>query len=68
MSRSEALSIAAGVIAKSVPDVGALAGFLEIGGAKRLAAALREQARARPVELGGRPKCDPEVWRRGRVG
>jgi hypothetical protein len=68
MSRSEALATAAGVIAASVPDLAGLVELLEIAGQRRLAARLREHARARPVEVGGRPKCDPEVWRRGRVG
>jgi hypothetical protein len=67
MTRAEALAAAAGIIAKSVPDIIALVEFLDIAGVKRLAAQLREISRARPVEVGGTPRPNVELWAKGSV-
>jgi hypothetical protein len=67
MTRAEALAVAAGIIARAVPDIAALIEFLEVAGQKRLAARLRELDVARPAEVGGAPRPDATMWR-GRVG
>jgi hypothetical protein len=67
VTRAAALAAAAVDIAKSVPDIGALDVLLDIAGQKRLSAALREIVASRPAEVGGKPRPDVEVLRRGRV-
>jgi hypothetical protein len=67
MTRAQALAIAAVDIARAVPDLPALISLLDLGEQKRLAAALREVVLAQSAEVGGRPRPDPAVWRRGRV-
>jgi hypothetical protein len=67
MTRAQALAAAAVDIARHAPDLAALVEFLDIAGVKRLSAALRGVASSRPSEIGGKPKPDVEIWRRGRL-
>jgi ParB family transcriptional regulator, chromosome partitioning protein len=67
VARPEALAVAAGIIARSVPDLAALVDLLEIAGLKRLAASLRGCVDGRPAEIGGEARPDPAVWRRGQL-
>jgi hypothetical protein len=62
------LAAAVGVIAHSVSDLPALVDLLEIaGGHARLAAALRKVVSSRLKPIGGVPRPDPSLWRRGRL-
>jgi hypothetical protein len=65
MTRAEALSAAAGIIAKSVGDLGGLIDLLEVAGQTRLASALLKLKR--PPEVVGRPQPDARMWARGRL-
>jgi hypothetical protein len=67
MTRSEALTTAAGVIARHTPDLPPLVDLLQIAGLTRLAARLRGSSRARPVEIKGGARPDIEMWRKGRL-
>ena len=65
LSHSAALDAAAGIIAKSVPDLAhlaeLLAELLDAVGQARLAAALRARLGDRR-DVGARPKIDPKLW------
>jgi hypothetical protein len=67
VSRGKALALAAGVIARSVPDLGFLCDLLEMAGQRRLVGAIEKRLAAREAEVGGRPRPDPGVWSKGRV-
>jgi hypothetical protein len=67
MSRAMALEAAAGIIARSAPNLGALIELLEIANQRRLASALRGYVAARPAEVGGEAKPDIDMWRKERL-
>lgn len=64
MTRSEALSAAAGIIARHTPDILGLALLLDAAGQTRLAAALRARLGAgeRLAVIVGEPRPDPVLW------
>jgi hypothetical protein len=66
MSRAQALDLAAGVIARHVPDLAHLIDLLEIAGQRRLATALRGHLAQHPVVTGA-AKPDASMWLRGRL-
>jgi hypothetical protein len=60
--RRSAMLAAAGLIARSVPDLPGLIDLLEhAGGSSRLVAALRARPPA-PATVGGLARPDPAVW------
>lgn len=62
VNRAQALDAAAGIIATKVPDLLGLIRLLDGAGQARLAEAIRKRLDSRPVEIGGAPKPDPELW------
>lgn len=65
MGRTQALTCAAAIIAKHVPNLGDLILVLEAAGQLRLAGAIRNRMPPRAGgKVGGAAKPDPELWRR----
>jgi hypothetical protein len=66
-TRAEALTAAADIINRQVPDLRGLVSLLEAAGQRRLCSALRLRLAAMPAEVGGAPKPDPQLWLAGRI-
>jgi hypothetical protein len=62
LGRTQALDIAAGIIARQVPDLGGLILLLDDAGQNRLVAALRARLAQRRAEVGGTARPDPALW------
>jgi hypothetical protein len=67
MNRAQALEAAAALVAHHMPDLPALIDLLNCAGQARIADQLRTHCRGRPARVGGAPKPDIEMWRRGRL-